>query len=41
MQRRAGVLVEVPQRVPLHEADAQLSQGRVGRPVMLHLQSLH
>ena len=41
VQRRLRVLVEVAQRVPLHERDVQLGQGGVGGAVVAHLQPLH
>lgn len=40
VQRRAGVRPQVPQRVPLHDRQAERFQGLVRCPVVLHLQRL-
>ena len=37
----SGVLVQMPQGVPLHKADVKGGQRRVGLSVVPHLQPLH
>jgi hypothetical protein len=41
MERSARILREMPQRIPLHDADLQLGQCGIRLTVMTHLKSLH
>jgi hypothetical protein len=41
VQRGAGILVEMPQRIPLHKADRKRCQGGVNRAVVTHLKPFH